>query len=258
MTLFENSKEKYEIYCGDCLEIMKSIPDKSINMILVDLPYGMTQCKWDTVIPFDKLWEQYNRIIKDNAAILIFSKSLFMVDLISSNRKAFKYNLVWLKNVPTGMSVAKKQPMRYYENISVFYYKQPTYNPIMKPRVGIGKACYNYNHYCGDNNHISMNKIKKKYDPDYVQPSDVLEFNVVPNRKGKLHPTQKPVELLEYLIKTYTNEEDVILDNCMGVGSTGVACLNTNRKFFGIELDENYYNIAKERLEKNNIYMSYE
>ena len=119
----------------------------------------------------------------------------------------------------------------------------------MKNRVGVGKACYNYDHYCGNNNHIQLEKIKKRYDPNKVQPSDVLEFNVVPNRNGKLHPTQKPIELLEYLIKTYTNEGDLVLDNCMGSGSTGVACVNTNRSFIGIELDENYFNRAEERIE---------
>lgn len=138
--------------------------------------------------------------------------------------------------------------MRYYEDICVFYRKQPTYNPIMKPRVGVGKACYNYDHYCGDSNHLKLEKVKKRYDPDFVQPSNVLEFNVVPNRNGKLHPTQKPTDLLEYLIRTYSNEGDTVLDNSMGSGSTGVACQNTNRNFIGIELQEKYFKIAQERL----------
>lgn len=243
--------EKFSLFCGDCIEIMKSLPEHSVDCVVCDLPYGITQCNWDVKIPFDKLWEQYNRITKENSAILLFSKGLFTVDLICSNRENFKYNLVWKKNVPTGISVAKYQPMRYYEHITVFYKKQPTYNPILKPRIGVGKACYNYDHYCGDNNHIKMNKVKKKYNPDYVQPSDVLEFNVVPNRNGKLHPTQKPVELLEYLIKTYTNENDVVLDPFFGSGSCAVACLNTNRNFIGMEIDEKYYELAKNRI--NNI-----
>ena len=239
----------YKLLQGDCLEIMKNIPDKSINMILGDLPYGTTSSKWDNVIPFEKLWEQYERIIKDNASIILFSSGLFTIDLIQSNRKHFKYKLIWKKNVPTGMSSAKYRPMKYYEEICIFQYGKPSYNPILKPRVGVGKSCYNYNHYCGENNHIHLQKIKKKYDPDYVQPSDVLEIDVVPNRKGKLHPVQKPIKLLEWLIKTYSNKDDLILDNCMGSGSTGVACLNTGRNFIGIELDEKYFNIAKQRIE---------
>ena len=228
---------------------MKDIPDKSIDMILCDLPYGTTSSKWDNVIPFEKLWEQYERIIKNDASIILFSSGLFTIDLIQSNRKHYKYKLIWKKNVPTGMSSAKYRPMKYYEEICIFQYGKPSYNPILKPRVGVGKSCYNYNHYCGENNHINLQKIKKKYDPDYVQPSDVLEIDVVPNRKGKLHPVQKPIKLLEWLIKTYSNKDDLILDNCMGSGSTGVACLNTGRNFIGIELDEKYFNIAKQRIE---------
>ena len=242
------NKAPVQLYLGDCLEVMQNIPDGSIDMILCDLPYGDTKNKWDIVIPFEPLWEQYNRIIKDNGVIVLFSAGLFTVDLINSNRKMFKYKLVWKKNVPTGMSSAKYRPMKYYEEICIFQKEIGTYNPIMKPRVGVGKACYNYEHYCGDNNHIKLDKIKKKYDPDFVQPSDVLEFNVVPNRRGKLHPTQKPVELLEYLVKTYTDEEDVVLDNCMGSGSTGIACKHTGRKFIGIELYKEYFDIAKERI----------
>ena len=236
---------------GDCVQLMKNIPDKSIDMILCDLPYSMTSMKWDCLIPFDKLWEQYNRIAKDDGIIVLFSAGLFTIDLIESNRKMFKYKLIWNKNVPTGMSSAKYRPMKYYEEICVFANGKTTYNPIMKERVGVGKACYNYDHYCNPNNHINLEKKKKRYDPDFVQPSDVLEFNVVPNRNGKLHPTQKPVDLLEYLIKTYTNEGDLVLDNCMGSGSTGVACVNTNRNFIGIELNEEYFNIAKDRIENH-------
>lgn len=240
-----------KLYNGNCLEIMKQISDKSVDLILTDLPYGTTQCKWDIIIPFDKLWKQYNRMIKDNGVIVLFGNGLFTVDLINSNRKDFKYNLIWEKNVPTGMPSAKYRPMKYYEIISVFYKSLPTYNPIMKERIGVGKDCYNYEHYCGDSNHLKLNKIKKKYDPNFVQPSDILKFDVVPNRNGKLHPTQKPIALLEYLIKTYTNENEIVLDNCMGSGSTGVACKLTNRNFIGIELDEKYFDIAKKRIEKD-------
>lgn len=238
------------LYRGDCLEIMKQIPDKSVDMVLCDLPYGTTACDWDNIIPFDKLWEQYDRITTANASILLFASNSFTYAVYNSNPKCYKYKLIWHKNVPTGMSSAKFRPMKYYEEILVFQKGKPVYNPQMKPRVGAKKDCYKYNHYCGASNHISLNKVKKKYDPDYVQPSDVLEFNVVPNRKGKLHPTQKPVELLEYLIKTYTNEGDTVLDNCMGSGSTGVACLNSNRDFIGIEIEQKYFDIAKERLEQ--------
>jgi site-specific DNA-methyltransferase (adenine-specific) len=237
-----------EIWFGDCLELMSNIPDNSIDCVICDLPFGTISCAWDIIIPFDKLWEQYNRICKNNAAVVLFGSQPFTTDLILSNRKNFKYPLIWSKNVPTGMSYAKYRPMKYHEDILIFYREQPTYNPIMKERVGVGKACYNYDHYCGKSNHIKLDKVKKKYDPNYVQPSSVLDFKVVPNRNGKLHPTQKPVELLEYLIKTYTNEGDLILDNCAGSGSTLVAARNLNRQFIGIEKEKEYYDICVERL----------
>lgn len=235
------------LYNGDCLDIMKAIPDNSVDLILCDLPYGTTKLSWDSIIPFNELWQQYDRICKSN--VLLFSSGLFTYKLIESNIKNFKYKLIWKKNVPTGMSSAKYRPMKYYEEICVF--NGGVYNPIMKERVGEGKACYKYDHYCGKSNHVEYEKQPKRYDPDFVQPSDILEFNVVPNRNGKLHPTQKPVELLEYLIKTYSNENATVLDNCMGSGSTGVACLNTNRNFIGIELDNKYYKIAENRLQVN-------
>ena len=234
-----------ELYKGDCLEVMKNFPDNSVHTIICDLPYNMTSLEWDSLIPFDKLWEQYNRICKGN--IVLFSSGLFTYKLIESNIKKFKYKLIWKKNVPTGMGSAKYRPMKYYEEICVF--NGGTYNPIMKERIGVGKACYNYDHYCGESNHLNLDKVPKRYDPDFVQPSDVLEFNVVPNRNGKLHPTQKPVDLLEWLVKTYSNEGETVLDNCMGSGSTGEACIKTNRKFIGIELDDRYFEIAKNRLE---------
>ena len=237
-----------KLYNGDCLVEMDKVEDKSVDLILCDLPYGSTQCSWDSIIPFDKLWEQYNRVLKDTGIVVLFSSGLFTIDLINSNRKDFKYKLIWKKNVPTGMSSAKYRPMKYYEEICVFYKKKGTYNPQMKPREGVGKACYNYDHYCGDSNHVSYEKVKKRYDPDWVQPSDILEFNVVPNRNGKVHPTQKPIELLEWLIKTYSNENDLVLDNTMGSGSTGVACVNLNRNFIGIEMDETYFKISEQRI----------
>jgi len=238
-----------EVYNEDCLDTFKKIKDNSIDCIICDLPYAVTTISWDSLIPFDKLWEQYNRIIKKNGNIVLFSSGLFTINLINSNIKNFKYKLIWKKNVPTGMAKSKYRPMKYYEEICIFNEGTGTYNPIMKERVGKLKQCYNYDHYCGNSNHLSlMKKQSKRYDPNWVQPSDILEFNVVPNRNGKLHPTQKPIKLLEWLVKTYSNEGDLILDNCMGSGTTGVACKNLNRNFIGIELDTNYFNIAKNRI----------
>ena len=243
-----NELQLNKIYNDDCLEGMKSIPNNSVDLILCDLPYNMTSISWDCLIPFDKLWDQYKRIIKPTGNIVLFSAGMFTYQLIQSNIKDFRYKLIWKKNVPTGMASAKYRPMKYYEEICIFGNSKATYNPIMKERVGVGKACYNYDHYCGDNNHLQFDKQKRRYDPNWVQPSDVLEFNVVPNRNGKLHPTQKPTDLLEYLIKTYSNEGDVVLDNCMGSGSTAIAALNTNRNFIGYELSEEYYYIILKRL----------
>lgn len=238
-----------QLYLGDCLYVLPTIPDNSVNMVLCDLPYGVTAMGWDCKIPLDLLWNQYKRIIKDDGNIVLFSSGLFTVDLINSNRDRYKYKLIWNKNVPTGMLSAKYRPMKYYEEICIFGNSDAIYNPQMKSRVGKHKECYNYDHYCGDSNHIKLDKKKKRYDPNFVQPSDVLNFNIVPNRSGKLHPTQKPVELLEYLIKTYSNEGDTVLDNCMGSGSTGLACKNTGRNFIGIEINKDYFNIAKQRIE---------
>ena len=239
-----------KIYLGDCLELMKEIPDKSIDCIICDLPYGITDCEFDTIIPFDLLWEQYKRIIKPEGNIVLFSAGLFTLNLIQSNIKDFRYKLIWKKNVPTGMASAKYRPMKYYEEICVFGNSKATYNPIMKERIGVGKDCYNYDHYCGDNNHLQFDKQKKRYDPDWVQPSDVLEFNVVPNRNGKLHPTQKPVELIRWLIRSYTNEGDLVLDNCIGSGTTAIAAIKEKRHFIGMELDKEYFDIAEDRIKK--------
>ena len=238
-----------ELYFGDCLDIMSQLEPNSIDCIICDLPFGTTKLEWDTIIDFDLLWSEYNRVLKDNANIVLFSSGDFTYKLYASNPKLYKYKLIWKKNVPTGMSSAKYRPMKYYEEILIFQKGRGCYNPQPKERVGVGKSCYNYDHYCGNNNHMSeLKKQPKKYDPDFVQPSDILEFNVVPNRKGKVHPTQKPVELLEYLVKTYTNAGDVVLDNCMGSGTTGVACKNLDRDFIGIELNEDYFNIAYDRI----------
>lgn len=236
-----------DLRCGDCLEIMKDIPDKSIDLILCDLPYGTTACKWDTIIPFEPLWEQYNRIIKDNGAIVLFGSQPFVGKLVFSNIKMYKYELIWEKSNPSNFIMAKKQPLRYHENILVFYKNQPIYNPVMsigKKNHAMGKKVGEYHKNSIRGNKVMTVETKKdglKY------PKSILRFKSV-GRSVLLHPTQKPVPLLEYLIKTYTNEGETILDNCMGSGSTGVACINTNRNFIGIELDEKYFNIACERI----------
>lgn len=234
---------------GDCLELMKQIPDGSVDAIITDTPYGTTACSWDSVIPFEPMWEQLKRVIKPNGAIVLFGSQPFTSALISSNLKMFKHEIIWFKNVPTGMASANYSPMKYHENIIVFSDgKISTFNKQMNEREGVGKACYNYEHYCGESNHVKMEKVKKFYDPNLVNPSSIVLFNSVPNRKGKVHPTQKPVPLLEYLIKTYTNEGETVLDFTMGSGSTGVACVNTGRKFIGIELDGEYFEIASKRI----------
>jgi len=229
---------------GDCLEIMKDIPDKSIDMILCDLPYGTTACKWDVIIPFDKLWEQYNRIIKDNGAIVLFGSEPFSSQLRMSNLKMYKYDWVWNKKKAGNIFLAKYQPMKIHENIMIFGKMKTAYFPIMVERDKIKKS---KNYGTGETMGGDRKKEEKVYIYDKKNPISILEFSNA-SQKGKVHPTQKPVALLEYLIKTYTNENETVLDNCMGSGSTGVACINTNRNFIGIELDETYFNIAKERI----------
>lgn len=240
-----------KLYNDDCISRMKQLIKDGVKVdaIITDIPYGTTACSWDTIIPFGDMWYCCDNLCP-NGNIILFSSGLFTVDLICSNRKDFKYKLIWEKNVPTGMASGKYRPMKYYEEICVFQNGVGIYNPIMKERVGKGKSCYNYDHYCGNNNHISLDKIKKRYDPDFVNPSDILKFNVVPNRKGKLHPTQKPVELMEYLVRTYSNVGGTVLDFTMGSGTTGVACTNLKRNFIGIELDKQYFDIAKNRIKQ--------
>lgn len=234
---------------------MKDIPDKSVDMILCDLPYGVLNkqnknAKWDTVIPFDRLWHNYNRIIKDSGAIVLFASGMFTANLMHSNKKLWKYNLVWKKgNRPTGFLNAKKQPLRITEDICVFYKKQPTYNPQFtigekchsRGNAGNGKGKQGRNGCYGEFMVTPVILTNEKY------PLSIID--IAKEHPQKYHPTQKPVALMEYFIKTYTNEGDVVLDNCMGSGSTGVACVNTNRNFIGIELDANYFNIAKNRIE---------
>ena len=234
------------LYQGDCLEVMKQIKDKSIDMILCDLPYGMTKCKWDVIIPFEDLWEQYNRVIKDNGAIVLFGSEPFSSKLRISNLRMYKYDWIWKKTKAQGFLNSKKMPLKDYENICVFYKRLPVYNP-----QGIIYGNFQNDRKSKYNKGEDIYGKEKEFGISHMSnfPKQIIEFSN-PSGKGQLHPTQKPVELLEYLIKSYTNENDIILDNCMGSGSTGVACKNLNRNFIGIELDENYFNIAKERIDK--------
>lgn len=229
---------------------MKDIPDKSIDMILCDLPYGTTQNKWDSVIPSELLWEQYERITKNNGMICLTCVMKFAIELLSHIPKEYKYyDLIWDKKSTTGFLNSKRQPLRRHEIILCIYKKQTTYNPIMevrgKPRE---KGSYNKKQGNGDGSYGKYKNLKSVNNEYY--PTSILEFSNA-NQIKKCHSTQKPVSMLEYLIKTYTHPGEVVLDNCMGSGSTGVACMNTNRKFIGIELDENYFNIAKERIERS-------
>ena len=241
---------------GDCLELMKSIPDGSVDLILADPPYGTTACKWDSVIPFEPMWEQLKRIIKPNGAIVLFGSEPFSSMLRCSNLKIFKYDWVWQKNRPSNISASKYQPMKYHENISVFCYgKTPYFKQMIKRSDSGKKRCKSGQ----DNNNIiksyfneGLNRTFNKKDYDYFRydvdlknPSTVLQFN---RENNTVHPTQKPVALLEYLIKTYTQENETVLDFTMGSGSTGVAAKNLNRSFIGIELDEKYFEIARERI----------
>jgi len=233
---------------GDCLELMKSIPNGSIDAIITDPPYGTTACKWDSVISFDLMWEQLNRIIKPNGAIVLFGSEPFSSALRMSNIKNYKYDLIWEKPNPSNPLLAKKRFMSFHENISIFYKKQPTYNPQKEKRLNKDKRIATNKHFSKPDiiggkvfiEAISTNSNTK-------HPSSVLKFN---RQNQGLHPTQKPVSLMEYLIKTYTNENETVLDFTMGSGTTGVAAKNLNRNFIGIEQDENYFNIAKTRISK--------
>ena len=240
-----------QILQGDCLELMKDIPDGSVDMILADLPYGTTACKWDTIIQFEPLWEQYKRVIKPNGAIVLTASQPFTSALVMSNPKMFKYDWTWRKPRGTGHLNAKRQPMRDKEDILVFYKSQPVYNPQLakgEPYTSLkggrtprqsDKGATTYGKF--------MNGAEYRNDNyGFRYPKQVIDFGVV--ERGTVHPTQKPVALLEYLIKTYTNEGETVLDFTMGSGSTGVACVNTNRNFIGIELDEDYFEIAKKRI----------
>ena len=229
-----------KLFQGDCLEIMKDIPAHSVDMILCDLPYGTTRCKWDSVIPFDKMWEQYLRVVKENGCITLFADEPFASALIMSNPKLFRYELIWVKDQGTDFLNANRKPLKKHEKIEIFYQKQPCYNKQLtegrpyKAVRGLAKSdCWG--------------EFKTGYKTDNFgtrNPTTILEFN----KERGLHPTQKPVALCEWLIKTYTERGQTILDNCMGSGTTGVACVHTDRSFIGIELDECYFEVASERI----------
>ena len=229
---------------GDCLERMKEIPDGSVDMILCDLPYGTTQNKWDAVIPFAPLWAHYKRAVKSNGAILLFGQTPFDKALGSSNLEMLRYEWVWEKTNATGYLNAKKMPLKAHENILVFYSELPVYNPVKTVghtrKVSATKKIRTSTNYGKQTRAVP-------YDSTERYPRSVRVFPM-DKQKSKLHPTQKPVALMEYLIKTYTNEGDTVLDNCMGSGTTGVACVNLNRNFIGIEKDEKYFKIAEERI----------
>jgi site-specific DNA-methyltransferase (adenine-specific) len=246
-----------DLYNGDCLEVMKSIRDNSIDAIITDPPYGTTACKWDNVIPFEAMWEQLNRIIKPNGAIVLFGSEPFSSALRMSNINNFKYDWIWEKSMPTGMAQNSYMPMKYHEIISVFVNKsKPTFNKQLAERnkTSLLRAKYKIQGSPNKSNHINIGKKEATYyDNTKVNPKTVLKFKSVPNtpKGSKKHPTQKPVLLIEYLIKTYTKENETVLDFTMGSGTTGVACKNLNRNFIGIEKDKNYFEIASKRIKEH-------
>lgn len=250
--------ELNKIYNEDCLEGMKRIPDKSVDMILCDLPYGTTACKWDSIIPFELLWEQYERIIKDNGAIVLFADEPFTSRLVCSNIKNFKYRITWDKDIGGGYLNAKIMPLKQTEDICVFSKvnnRRYTYNPIMRDKESnrirhIGRRNpVNQSTYGASNGQLSVD-----YNPEKSYPTNLIKLSsrvAECNSIHRVHPTQKPVALFEYLIRTYSNEGETVLDNCMGSGTTAVSCINTNRNYIGFELDKKYFEIAQNRIEES-------
>lgn len=243
------------IYNEDCLgeRGMRILPNKSIDMILCDLPYGITACKWDTVIPLEPMWEQLKRVIKLNGAIVLTASQPFTTMLITNNMKMFKYCWIWYKNAGSGFASVKKRPIKYHEDICVFYKKQPTYNPQRITRTSLSSLA-RYQTPVGKGNsprsHGTLKNIGNvQYDVKTKSPETVLQIKCIPNNGGhRIHPTQKPVALMEYLIKTYTNEGEIVLDFAMGSGTTAVACKRLDRHYIGFEIDPEYCGIAKRRL----------
>lgn len=252
-------KDNYKLMFGDCLERMKEIPDGSVDLVLTDPPYGTTACKWDSVISFDLMWEELKRIIKPNGAIVLFGSEPFSSKLRCSNLEMFKYDWIWEKSKGSNFTHAKNMPIKFHETISVFskgktIHKSQSANRMPYNPQGLIKVDkkwsrpkkYNTEHKLSRESH----KLERVIEFENY-PKSILKFTNSDNRERGLHPTQKPVALLEYLIKTYTNEGETVLDFTFGSGSTGVACLNTNRKFIGIEMDANYYDVACDRLNNN-------
>lgn len=251
-----------KIYNEDCLEGMKRIPSGSVDMVLCDLPYGTTQLKWDICLPFDKLWGHWLRVCKTNAAIVLFSSQPFTTDLINSNRKLFRYEIIWDKVTKTNFYDAHRRPMKSHENILVFYQKQPTYNPIKHSIGHIDRKPRKNSDFAVTSGNF-VGKVNTRKAEEYLYKDDGTRFpgTIIQisnwngalfgdTRRCKKHPTAKPVELFEYLIKTYTNKGDTVLDNCMGSGTTAVAAVNTGRNFIGFETDADYFRIANERVEQ--------
>lgn len=247
--------ERNLVYQGDCLEVMKDIDDKSIDMILCDLPYGTTACKWDTVIPFDKLWKEYNRIIKNNAAIVLFSAQPFTSQLISSNISNYKHYWVWDKEIAGAFALAKYRPMIVTEEICVFSNGgKVIYYPVMEDAIPKNIRPINNGSSVSQATPVASGVAKsdKNYDPKKRYPKNIIKYskyNAECNQLNRIHPTQKPIYVCEYLIKTYTQEGDLILDNCIGSGTTAIAALKTNRDFIGIEKEEKYVQVANQRIQ---------
>ena len=240
---------------GDCLEKMRDIPSGSVDMVLTDPPYGTTACKWDTIIPFEPMWNELKRIIKKNGAIVLFGSQPFTSNLIMSNIKMFKYCWVWSKKMTSGFSIAKFQPMKAHEDVVVFCEKKTVYNPQMVKRTDIELKRLSHksvNTSSSEHKKSMIGRTGNRYDNLYKHPNSIINIVGVMNNSGEKlpHPTQKPVVLMEYLIKTYTNENETVLDFTMGSGTTGVACVNLNRNFIGIELEQEYFDIAEKRIKE--------
>jgi len=238
---------QFQLYQGDCLEVMQLIPDKSIDMILCDLPYGTTACKWDSIIPFEQLWAQYERIIKDNGAIVLTASMPFTARLAVSKIKWLKYEWIWEKENGSNFANAKYQPLKVHENILVFCKGKTKYNPQWtygKPYAGKSKQARKRPIETINSNGVGTNSMSYGSPDGRRYPRSILRFN----RDRGLHPTQKPVALFEYMVRTYTDPGELVLDNCMGSGTTGVACLRSGRRFVGIELNERYFEVAGERI----------